>query len=458
MHEGAKENFNSRAQGLISKVVELREPPLPEESAPALSSSHKKLPIIDLAEIGAIPKNLIMTDTDSGELYEIYLFQGGKFLGLRDEAIHDFKKLVESLSKKLTWISSYKAQELLIEWVVINSSTKSSQTFVEYLDDWKDKHVRAFNFHFPIPNLIIEHPFYVGDVAISYNTEESIDQFLSKSKYPPADPIQLQLKQRFVGNVVAICGFKDMELIKAREVAFSYCEKVVDVLKLYSLTIQKPNKQLSFNLGPKALESSNGDNVLVIEMSNDDTEEFRTINLESHRISKPMRHKITIVDIDKMNKDGFGYFHKFLLNYNREVKPSELETLISQSISRFADALSTLNLHKRIVEIFTCLESLVLRDQSAGIKEALKTYVPKLITKDIEARKKCKTILSNLYDIRSGFIHHGKAREIKLDDLQLLQLYLRILLIKYIGFSFDTEIVRKQEILDKVDEAINEAY
>jgi hypothetical protein len=147
--------------------------------------------------------------------------------------------------------------------------------------------------------------------------------------------------------------------------------------------------------------------------------------------------------------------HNLLIRKDKN-ETCELEDIALEALSRFALALSNKDLHNRITEIFTSLESLILRNTDVGILDSLCKYIPKIVSKNLEERKKVQKGLKEMYAIRSAYIHHGKRREINLNELKMLQIYLRTMILKFCILS--AKYKTKNSILAAIDEAINEAF
>lgn len=150
-----------------------------------------------------------------------------------------------------------------------------------------------------------------------------------------------------------------------------------------------------------------------------------------------------------MNEKGMKIFHDFL----RDPKKTELFELLLTTINLFGDALTENILHKRIINLFTIMELLLLKDKNVPILDSLKKYLPILITDNIEVRKEIKENIDKLYEIRSKAIHHSKYEDFQVEQLAKLQEYLFLLLKKLIQLSDSFE--TKDQVLSEIDRAIN---
>ena len=130
--------------------------------------------------------------------------------------------------------------------------------------------------------------------------------------------------------------------------------------------------------------------------------------------------------------------------------------MIINSIKRFSEALSKTDLNQRVVEIYTILESLLIKDDSVSILDNLTKYCSKLVAKEAEERKEIISLLKEMYKVRSSLVHHGVNKVFEIENLRKLQLILLALLQVLITKSDKHK--TKFSILNDIDDAIMNAY
>lgn len=137
-------------------------------------------------------------------------------------------------------------------------------------------------------------------------------------------------------------------------------------------------------------------------------------------------------------------------------RTSEIDKLIINSIGLFSDALKERNLHRRISNIFTIFESLLVKDVNAGIIQSLCKYGPKLAVQDLKERKELVNVFISLYKVRSSYVHHAKLNEFNIDDLTKLQKSISKLLsnIMILGNKYTT----KDKLMEAIDIEIDKAF
>ncbi len=443
----AIEHFNKAAKSLVTCIVPFN-PPQPEFApSKSMSSSYKDIQIIDLSNMGARLQNLRIEFAD--KLDQIYKSTDRGWNGIDKNSIADFSKLVRSILTKVDWIDYPTLESIVFEWIVNEHLEQDQEDLITYLDSWKKEHVRVYEIFFLIKNLAIETPFQLGRAFVTFYTEEGLDSLFDSLKYKINRHRKKLIKSKFVGSVVVACRTSNGEINLAKEVAFEECALSVDALKLFSVVIEDPNRYVTFDLDSRTLDVIYEQDILAVEVHQD-----RQLMRLNYSFTRPRPSQFTIDNdyMRTMSGKGIGYIHNFLVGERK----SELSQLIIQSIKYFASALSQRDLHKRIVDVFTVMESLVLRNDDEGILHSLTTYVPKILTKDIEDRKNIANMIKRMYKVRSSVVHHGKKSTFETQDLVMLQRCVRNLIVNFAEFSQSH--TRKDTILKDIDDAIHKAY
>ncbi len=148
-----------------------------------------------------------------------------------------------------------------------------------------------------------------------------------------------------------------------------------------------------------------------------------------------------------------GLLHQFTIKYLTH--KSELRSLIYNAIQNFSKAIANHDLHERITQVFTVLESLLLPNDESAIIESVCKYLPKLISKDITEREKIVGVVKEMYKVRSAMIHHAKRKEFEMSNLSFLQVCTQCLILQLIALT-DHKLTKK-EILKDIDDLINRA-
>src|SRR5690606_15917386 len=198
---------------------------------------------------------------------------------------------------------------------------------------------------------------------------------------------------------------------KAKEIALQKCSFSMDILKICSNTLDYPFGEMVFDIDNRL--NKNPQSEILVESQNFTDGLIRNLR----RPSVP--YSLDKVQFQYIKRRHLDVFHNFILQ--RSGDPSELQRLISQGIRQFANALSNSNLFRRIAELYTILESLLLLNEDSPIIDTVSKYASRLVAKEKEARKIVIKLLREMYNVRSAWIHHAKERKFQMDDLTKLQ-------------------------------------
>ncbi len=373
-------------------------------------------------------------------------------IGFNEENYKEFQKFIAVIYKDKE-VNSIISKEFIerktFEWLLMtNKNKKANCNFSSYLLDVMQGAIEELKIHYSILYLNIGKPFKIGKVKFEFFTKEYFDLLIENYsiKHPEKiDNPYKEMRAHYQGKVYATYEVK-AERGKAEEIAYEQCCLAVDILKMCSDTIDVPNIKLSFDIDSRTKENAKNEVIFIIPTNLDSF----TINL----YMLPNHHRIYKKEWQLMEQRQLKYFHKFLLTLTQNV--SELEQLIINAIKRYGNAISNSNLHQRVIDLFTILESLLLLDKNSPIIESVCKYCSKLVFKAADDRRKLIDLLKDMYNVRSALIHHAKEMSFEINNLRILQKtvidLLAVLIIK------TTSHQTKLSLLQEIDDAILKAY
>lgn len=411
----------------------------------------QKIPI-DLTD-KLVDKPIIISQTNYNNVVAKKECYSGKCIGLNQTNYARLLKLSDTIYQEKS-IRNYISKEFIeikiFEWLIHTYKTKKVETVFSYfiLDEMQQA-LKKYKFHFPILYLDLYKPFQIGNVQFSYFTKEyltSLNEY-HKDKNPENYKNEFEeLRKNYQGKVFVSYIIK-AERQKAEEIALAHCSLAVDILKMCSETTDVPFIELGFDIDSRVKVNSQSE-IIICDADN----EFEGFNIN---LARPTHHhKIDDKEWEHIIQRQMADFHKFLLSLTEDL--SEMQKLIINSIKRYGNAISNKNLHQRIVELFTILESLLLLDKNSPIIDSVCKYCSKLVFKKVEDRKFLIDLLKTMYDVRSNLIHHGKEISFEIDSLRKLQYTVIMLLIELISKAEKHK--TKQTLLQEIEDAILEAY
>ena len=423
----------------IFKFVELLEFSTENSSYEISEGSIKLKNNIDLTDL-LINTPTIICEKNGDNIISKKECINSNCLGFNEENYKKFHGFIKNIYKERRFkelISFQFLEQISFEFILnIKKSNKAETSFTNYLVNKIDSSVKEYCIYFKILHLEIENNFKIGNVLFSF-----VDENFFKNDDKE------DLFHSYKVEVLVSYSVK-AEKEKAKEIAFKKCSLAVDCLKLFFDTIPFPKVKTSFDIDSRTNE--NLENEIIIF----DNEKVNGISIEKFRV--PSHQRVNNDKLILFKRTGIDYFHHFLLTIDEKNELTELELLIRNSIQHFAFSITIRNLNRRIVELFTLIESLILQDSNSPILESLTKYLSKILTKDINERKEIIKLIKEMYIIRSSYVHHALNKDFDTMKLGKFQVMIHMLIVKLIILSKSHQ--TKKTILNEIDEAILGAY
>ncbi|MBK6625013.1 MAG: hypothetical protein IPO46_09525 [Chitinophagaceae bacterium] len=445
-----KKYIEKEAFNILALIEETEEKS--KVARPDTGSSNQKIPF-DLTD-KLVNSPIIISQTDFESVISKKQCFNGKCIGLNIENYKRLVKLNDTIHKEKSInqvISKEFIEDKIFDWLISTfKNKKADKSFANFLMDELENSLKAIKYHFPTLYLDINKPFEIGKVSFNFFTKEYFNYL--EEHYKKKDPEKYrddfsEFRKKYQGMVYVAYSVK-AESSRGEEIAFEKCSLAVDVLKMCSETTDFPNVELGFDIDRRV--NINPQNEVFVCNAENELDDLK-LNL-----SRPKHHhKIDDKEWERIISRQAPDFHNFLLQIET-CELSELQQLIINSIKRYGNAISNKNLHQRIVELFTILESLLLLDQNSPIIDSVCKYCSKLVFKKVEDRKYLIALLKSMYEVRSSLIHHGKEKKIELTHLRQLQ-YSVVMLLSTLITKTDQH-KTKQSVLNEIEEAILNAY
>jgi len=441
-HYEARDNFNAKALKIVSLIEEEKTKRTTTKGRVG-SFAHKK--IEDWSDKIDVSEDIFSSTIDrtTSETISLERNKNGVTKRLSSKNFIELKTFVDSIHK-LRFINSKVEKEFILNtsfnWVLNTSDNGFSVDFCSFLETSIKKEIDNFVVKYEILYLNIHRPFQIGDVSIEFITQDFFEPLMDEE-----NDIEL-LKSELLGKVYASVIINGCSLDTARRIAYDKCCFAVDVIKFYSETVHFPRIRLDFDLDTRV-------NFHISSMSiSHEVNDNSAIKFQASS-SGVERYTLSNKMIDTVEKQL--WFLKVLDNNSN----NEIKLLIKKSISSYAHALSNKNIYKRIVELCSIWESLLLKDNNSNIKESLTNYGAKILEPDIKRRSQLKKVISSLYDIRSKYIHHVKESKIDYNDLTEFQRRTILLFEIYerISSYHDTKVEFLEDIDNYIDKSFNPA-
>lgn len=404
LHSKALDNFNKRAYELLSLMVE-KPTPINEEAEP-LKGSRGEKPAWDITD-KMVDSPAMWYRTKNGSRVDIFQSYKGIDTGIEESNYPNYIKLVEGLwkskeiSEKITKDFIY---DHLFKWLIKTYKAKRAECdFLQYLQDKATEASSDYNYAFKVLNLSIEKRFKIGKVEFDYIDEAFFDKMSERI------PGEIEaMKERMLGEVYATYAIKDVHKEKGIEIALAECYKAMNVLKLFCRTVFVPDYHTTFDIDTRVGVTGKFE-YMIKDLKADEEFQMTMGGGDVHALEEE-----TIEGIVNANRN----FEWLIL----VEEPNEYQRLLLNAIDKFAHAISNIDLNRRLVDLFTIWESLLLKNDTVYIQDSLIYYGHELAHPE-ENFKDFSSFILGLYAIRSALVHHATNKNINLEALRKFQLY-----------------------------------
>lgn len=444
-----EKEINSKAFQLISLLSPIKNQPNLNKAKSELIGSAKERGFLDwsgkLIDYGIVERSINHAD----EPTTICISIDNKKYGFNEANYNLFKALIEDIL--LTEYFKNKVSFKFIErkafdWIIeIHSSKIARNSILDFLKDEYLGSIREYLFHFPVLNLEIDTHFKIGNVEFTYFTKDFFENLYNDLQNDESQSITKKdfetiFSKEYKGQVLAkICVKSEKEF--AQTVAQTEAALSVDILKIYGLTTTIPEKRTMFDLNYR-LNYQMKFNYLSEEVGK------KGSLSETLKFNTPP-FCITLQQLAFANNNGLQTFSNFVILK----KNDELYNLIIQGINLLASSLSNWDLHLRVINLITILESLLLKDEEDNdMERKVKARLSKIITNDFKEKEKLKILFTNIYQIRHKMVHKAIKLSINTKELITAQITIINLLLKLIQFNVVEKYALKAALIEKLNE------
>jgi hypothetical protein len=135
----------------------------------------------------------------------------------------------------------------------------------------------------------------------------------------------------------------------------------------------------------------------------------------------PQHHlwRVSVIDWAKFGQAGLKDLGDIIESTSR----SELEDALLDSLRMYSRATLEDDMAGKLTYLIVAMESFLLRNANEPLQDSLGRRLAWAIGTNLAVRKKIVAYVRKIYDIRSGFFHHGKT----VDDAESLEAFMALL-------------------------------
>ncbi|MGB7923442.1 MAG: hypothetical protein WCF57_09375 [Pyrinomonadaceae bacterium] len=416
MHPQARENYNKKAEDLVTRLR-----PVPEhlnpQGVPPNPNIHTVYTFTPENTIGEMGYGWM---DFTGNVVAKAFREGGQLLGLFGEDYIELARVAEGMQKSITprgVVSLQRLSELIFDWVKGNHRGTSTSTMTKYSLAECEKLIKELEIWIPISHLYIQEPFIFGKITFRAITKAMVDDWetslLSNATTPEeVESVRKGIERRrpeIQGLATATIKI-EAEPERAYEIAFDETDRTVSVLRLMSPANFHPAK-ICYS-APIGRQHEDSYTYLLVENR-------KIVGYTSGLIDSSKTHwNLTNEDLTTWLPELSVLSMLLKKEKLTDFQESLLDALILYSKSSLAKQVSD-----KLVYILVALESVFLKDSSELIQDAISLRMAYMQDVSIEKRRAIISNVKAVYKLRSSFIHHGQ--NIGVDDTKILIEFMR---------------------------------
>ena len=291
-------------------------------------------------------------------------------------------------------------------------------------------------FAFPVYNAYFERndmSFKLAD--ITFMTKSSLAKEISYLNEEKS-----HFKENQIFTVVTICR----TIPNAKEYAYDKCCFAIDIFKicsdLYHSNFFNP-KKWQFDIDTDYI--TYGESDCYYKQIDSINQESFFVNRKKDRFSSIINSNI-LLSVNKWNINDFEYLYNIV--YSAESK--NIHKVLKRACHIYSKYFSINNIFERVVCLCTVLDTLATCERNNKVGQ-LKKYLPHLVLNDNNLYEALGCFISDIYDLRSTYIHNGEEQDISEDDMDKLEKIIFRLILQLVRQSKEYKSVK--EIFKAID-------
>lgn len=405
-------DINNKAFGFVEQLTILDKVENQNDSQKS-KGSMEELGVVDLSDnlvedSPFIQKKYLPEVSDYGLSISI----DGVNYGFKDSEYINYYKFIHELINYETWktkVSTDYLREKVLLWVIeVFKLKRASHNLTNYLNEQLDKDLKAKRYYYPVLNLSIEEPFFIGKIQFTYMTKKYFDEYWSKVKESgnmTKDEFD-SLFRKYQGRVFIVAE-TFAESKKGGEISYEKACLAIDMIKILSPTVYYPEQTCYIDLEKRIPYTS--------EFLTQEEDEKFGFGLNMSANNSPFHIPKELCNQFQKSFDLLGTL------FNDE--KSDLDELLINSIKLVAKAIKETDLHLRISFLIMVLESIFLLDEEDfKMEKKCKRRISELMyPTDGKKYQTLTNILTDMYEIRHKMTHKSIRLYIELKQLREFQ-------------------------------------
>lgn len=301
-----------------------------------------------------------------------------------------------------------------------------------------------------MPRYLIAFPVYNAVFEIDDMSFKIADvTFMSKASLSKEIPYLNEEKSHFKENQIFATVTIGRVLPNAKELAYDKCCFATDIFKictdLYHSNFYNP-KKWQFDVNNDFITSGKT-YCYCKELDSNNPENFH-VDYKRDRFPAYINSDV-LSSVNKWNIKDFESLYDIV--YSSEAK--SIHKVLKRACHIYSQSFSINNIYERVVWLCTVLDTLATCERNNKVGQ-LKKYLPVLVLKYDKRYEALRSFISDVYDLRSAYIHNAEEKQISEKDVDKLEKIVYRLILQLVRKS--KEYISIKEIFKAIDKGMFE--
>jgi len=400
LHPDARKRFDERARALVQRLA-----PIVEESRhPYLTPDLHVAATISSYEIEEVINGSL--DHTGAEISRSFPAPDGKEMGLWGHDYAEFANLVEAFQgcgPLRKHISRRFAARLIFAWIRDAYLGSVSGSMSDRVLEECAGFVKHYEVWVPLSDLFVETEWDFGRVQIRPFGRHVFDHAASTAEggdLPPGVKAALlrrveRNRKRFQGHATVVASI-EAEPGHATDRALAIAEVTADMLRLFHPSQFTPRSACHLDVDGQA-----PDRMTTCFLFSDEV-----LAHENQSATNPTMVSLALSSESLERLEGFL---TPLSNLLRSEDRTPFQILGLAALRRYSRGVLAASEEDRLLYVLVAAESVLLKNESEPIQQAISDRMAFFLESDATARLKLVGLVKSAYAARSGYVHHGRT-------------------------------------------------
>jgi hypothetical protein len=447
LHPKAQENFNQKAEALLSLLV--AGPAADVEAPPPGAAGVQELFTTRLPDHAVRSDVTVLRDLEGTILARCFVHRD-QIIGLKDEGYLALRRLAEGMQRVpalRSLIGVDVLEELIFSWLHARVTGSAGCPMSTEVLAHVAERLNEYDIILPLFRVRLPEAIQIGPALLRTISGSDFDRWETVADRSDAPEHRARLQSALLEERKRMQGFAAATLTLRGErehvlrVARNAAEEAVSLLRLFSPAMLSPRARSFCTLWGREMMQSTV--ALVFSPERRSLSFGEALETEQDFVWWITPERLRLIRVQALDSLVQALYESPKTDFRDEVRSALV--LYSESAIRSAPA-------EKLLAVLIPLESLLLRSSSEPIAENISTRLAFAIGETLPERKRIAEITRAAYGMRSAYVHHRRQVE-GVDDMETLRVFLQYAWRFFLGLGLQVGQYRERdEYLSALDD------